>query len=120
MPKVEFVQHHGARILILDVSNSPDEAANVAAFQAAQELVGKEPLKSVRLLTDVSGTHYSSQGVDVMKAFSKAVTPQMRASAAVGITGLKRVIVMSLNALTGRTIRMFDAREAALDWLAGQ
>jgi len=120
MPSVAFIQHKGVRVLLLDVTHSPNEADNAAAFKTAQEMVGREPPQSVRLLTDVSGTHYTSEGVDVMKAFSKAVTPQMKASAAVGITGLKRVIVMSLNALTGRDIKMFDTREAALDWLAEQ
>ena len=44
----------------------------------------------------------------------------MKASAAVGVSGLKKIIVLSLMKLAGRDIKLFDTREEALDWLAGQ
>jgi len=120
MAKAEFVQYKGFRILMLDCSGSKDVEQNIAAFQSAQNLAMKEPLKSVRLLTDVSDAHYTSEGVVVMKEFSKSVTPHVKASATVGVTGIKKIILMSLIKLSGRDIKMFDRREDALEWLSNQ
>jgi hypothetical protein len=118
MPRVEFILHKEVRILILDVSHTKNIEENIAAFNAARELVIKEPPKSVRLLTDVTEAHYTSEGVEVMKAFSKACTPHIKASATMGVSGIKRIIVQSIIKLTGREIVMFGDREKALDWLA--
>ncbi|MBI4726562.1 hypothetical protein HY768_04970 [candidate division TA06 bacterium] len=71
-------------------------------------------------MTDVTRAHYTTQTVDTMKEFSQAVTPYVLASAAVGVSGIKRIVLQSLVRLSGRDIRMFDDREQALDWLAGQ
>ena len=120
MPKAEFILYKGVQILNLDLIGSKDMAQNIAAFQLAKKLAMKEPLKSVRLLTDVTGAHYDSEGVGVIKEFSKATTPHNKASAVVGVEGIKRIIVQSLIKLTGRDIRLFNTREEALEWLAAQ
>ncbi|MBI5806487.1 hypothetical protein HZA73_10670 [candidate division TA06 bacterium] len=120
MDKVDFMLYRGVRILVLDVSHSKSVDENIAAFQEAQRIISREPSKSVRLLTDVTQAHYTTQAVDAMKEFSKASTPYIKASATVGVTGIKRVIVHSLIKLTGRHIEIFGDREKALDWLAGQ
>ncbi|MDP2807009.1 MAG: hypothetical protein Q8O74_02590 [bacterium] len=120
MTKVEYLMHKGAQILVLDVSNTKSVDENIAAFQEAQKIISKEPPKSVRLLTDVTQAHYTPQAVDALKEFSKASTPYIKASAAIGVSGIKRIIVQSLIKLTGRHIEIFEDREKALDWLAGQ
>ena len=120
MAKVGFIEHKGARILSLDVSHSHSSEENIAAFWQARELIQKEPPKSVRLLTDVTKAHYTSQAVDAMKEFSQTVTPHILASTAVGVSGIKRIVLQSLIKLSGRHIEMFEEREKALDWLAGQ
>ena len=120
MTRTEFIVYKGFRILDLDLRGSKDINQNIAAFQLAQKLAMKEPLKSLRLLTDVTDAHYTAEGVSVMKDFSKATTPYMKASAAVGVTGIKKIIVQSLMKLAGRDIRLFDTREQALEWLVDQ
>ena len=54
MYKVEFIVHKGVRILNLDLRESRDINQNIEAFQLAQKLATKEPLKSLHLLTDVT------------------------------------------------------------------
>ena len=120
MPKVEFILYKGGRILNLNVRDCKDVDQNIAAFRLAQEMAMKEPLKSLRLLTDVTQTHYTTEAVNVLKEFSKATTPYMKASAVVGVTGVKWIIVQSLIKLTGRDIKLFDTRENAREWMAGQ
>jgi hypothetical protein len=120
MPKVEFIEHKGLKVMLLDVSFGSNARENLAAFDQAREMIAKEPPKSVRLLTDVTRTHYTTEAVDGMKEFSKAVTPHILASAAVGVSGIKRIVLQSLIKLSGRHIEVFEEREKALDWLAEQ
>lgn len=120
MSKVEFIEHKGLKILLLDVSYSSNAEENIAAFDQAREIIFKEPPKSVRILTDVTKAHYTPQAVDAMKEFSKTVTPHIKASAAVGVSGIKRIVLQSLIKLSGRHIEVFEEREKALDWLVGQ
>jgi hypothetical protein len=120
MSRAEFIVYKGVRILELDLKGSKDINQSIATFQLAQKLAVKEPLKSLHLLTDVTDAHYTTEGVAVMKEFSKATTPYMKASAAVGVSGMKKIIVLSLMKLAGRDIKLFDTREEALEWLAGQ
>ena len=120
MTRAEFISHKGVRILDLDLRGSKDVDANIAVFRLAQKMATKEPLGSLRLLTDVTDAHYTAEGIKVVKEFSKATTPNIKASAVVGIDGMKKIIVMSLIKLIGRDIQMFDTREQALDWLAAK
>jgi hypothetical protein len=120
MSKVEFIIHKNIRILLLDVSRSASVEENIAGFTEAEKLILKEPAKSVRLLTDVTQAHYTQQAVDAMKDFSKTITPHIKASAAVGVGGIKKIVLQSLVRLSGRDIKMFDDREQALDWLCQQ
>jgi hypothetical protein len=120
MERVYFTTHNGKQVLVQDLTDSKDITENIAVFDRAEQLILTQPSKSVRLLTNVTNAHYSTEGVDRMKRFSKNVTPHMLASATVGIDGLKRMIVKAINKLTGRDVRVFDTVRQALDWLAAQ
>jgi hypothetical protein len=48
------------------------------------------------------------------------VGPHIRASAATGVSGIKRVVFQSLLRIIGREIKLFETAEEALDWLAQQ
>ena len=117
MTGAEFITHKGIKILNLDLRNEQDIEKSATAFRTAQKLATSEPPKSVRLITDVTGAHYTSEGVSVIKEFSSAVTPYMKGSAIVGVTGIKQIIVQSLVRLSGREMKLFKTREDALEWL---
>ncbi len=59
---------------------------------------------------------YDREGAEHMKKFSATVTPHMKASLVVGVEGLKKIVVQTLIALTGRQIVL----RQAMDWLADQ
>ena len=44
----------------------------------------------------------------------------MKAGAVVGLSGLQRVIYVTVTQLSGRRLPTFDTLEAAKDWLASQ
>lgn len=118
--RVRFVDHRGKKILIQDLTDSTSIEMNIKIFDRTRELILTQPPKSVRLLSIFINAHYSPEAVDHMKKFSETVTPYMLASAAVGISGIKKIIYHSLIRLTGRKIELFETTEQALDWLAEQ
>lgn len=86
MSRVEFILHKGVRILDLDIRGSKDIDQNIADFRLAQELAIKEPLKSLRILTDVTEAHYTSEAASALKDFPQSTTPDMKAGAVVGVS----------------------------------
>jgi hypothetical protein len=120
MERVYFTEHKGKAILVQDLTGLEDVEVCKQIFDRAQSLILKEPPKSVRLLTNVTSAHYNREGVEYMKKFSMTVTPHMKASAAVGVQGVRKIVVQTLIKLTGRNIVLRDTAEQALDWLADQ
>ena len=120
MDRVKYLNHQGREILVQDLTDSKSIEENIAIFDQTQGIIFTRPPKSVLLLTILINTHYSPQAIDRLKKFSQEVTPYIKASAAVGITGIKRVIYQALSKLIGRKIHLFDTIDQALDWLAEQ
>jgi len=115
---VHFVDHRGARILVFDISNAqPDET--IAAITEAKGIIAGESKGSVRLLTEVTGASFNDASSSAMKSFVEHNSPYVKASAVVGVTGLKKIIYMVMVRAAGRNIRTFDTADAAKDWLAG-
>lgn len=115
-----FVEWNGRRVLHFNIAGCPDVDQSIRTGEKAKALILAEPLKSVLLLTDVTDTYFESKATEYMKAFSSAVTPHVKASAMVGVTGLKKVIVTGLALATGRTIKAFDKFDEAKAWLLAQ
>jgi len=120
MERVYFKEHKGKMILVQDMTGLVEVKACMKIFDRAQDLILKEPLKSVRLLTNVTDAHYDREGAEHMKKFSAKVTPHMKASVVVGVEGLKKIVVQTLITLTGRQIVLRPTMQQAMDWLADQ
>jgi len=120
MDRVKYLNHRGREILVQDLTDSKSIEENIGVFDQSQGIIFAQPPKSVLLLTVLINTHYSSKAVDRLKKFSVEVTPYIKASAAVGITGIKKVVYQALSTLIGRKIHLFDTIDQALDWLAEQ
>jgi hypothetical protein len=120
MKQVYFKVHKGKSILVQDLTGIEDVKVSIAIFDRTQSMILKEPLKSVRLLTNVTNAHYDHEAVEHMKKFSTKVTPHIQASAVVGVQGVKKIVVQTLILLTGRQIVLRSSMQEALDWLAQQ
>ncbi len=117
---VKFITHKGKRILYQTVENGKSADDNIAVFDEAERIIKMQPEQSVLLLTNVVGAHYNTEAADALKRFSANVTPYVIASAAVGVSGIKRIILMSLIRISGRDIKMFETIDQAKDWLVEQ
>ena len=122
MPDVRVVQYAGKSVVVIDVSGTQAQQADevVAAFARAKEIITGSPEKSVRALTNVTGSHFSKAMVEGVTDLASHATPYLIASAAVGVSGLKMVVAQGLFSLIGRKVELFATEQEALDWLVRQ
>ncbi len=120
MEKVKWIKHLNKDILFVDLSNVQETEMAIEAAEEAEKIIAGQPPNSVLTLFDYTGMRYDMHGVEAQKNYSVAVKPYVRASAVVGIDGLKNVIVRSVIRLTGRNIKLFADLKSAKDWLATQ
>ncbi len=120
MERVSFAKHKGRDILIVDLSESKNADDNIAVLDKARAVIDIQAPKSLLILTNVTNAHYDPRAADAMKKYSAANTPYIKASAVVGVTGIRRVIYQAIVKITGRQISTFESADEALDWLASQ
>lgn len=120
MERTRFVDHGGTRILLIDFSGLREPAEIFAQIERTEAVVARQPPKSLRVLTDVSDARYNSEVIQALKGLMKHDEPYVRASAVVGVDGIKRAVLSTLILFSKRRLEAFDTREQAMDWLAAQ
>jgi hypothetical protein len=119
MERVRFITHQGKKILLIDFSNSaPKEVIEV--IEQAKSVIKTQPLGSLLTLTDTTGTRFNEEVSVKMKEYAAHNKPYVRAGAAVGITGLRKIIFNATLLFSRRNITTFDDLEAAKNWLSSQ
>jgi len=94
-----------------------DDALDVIAF--ARQTVAGQPLNSLYTLSDITDSRYDRNVTAALQELAKHNKPYVIAGAAVGVSGLQKVVFRSILAFSGRTnIKLFDDRGSAMDWLA--
>jgi hypothetical protein len=114
--RVRFILHRGKRVLAIDYSHC-DVAQLKAVADEMHRVIAREPLNSVRTLTDVTGTGFDHESVEFLKSRVAANAPYVRRAAVIGISGLQRLIYEAVKLFTKRSIPNFSARADALDYL---
>jgi hypothetical protein len=119
MERVRFIEHKGRKLLHLDFSHcKSDEVLRIVG--QARAVIGSQPPKSVRTLTDVTETGFNSAVSEAMKSFVEHNKPFVTAAAVVGVTGLKQIIFNAVVKFSGRKLHAFETMDQAKDWLADQ
>ena len=119
MDRVQTLIHQGKGIILVDLSRcSPAQVMEV--LPVAQALIAAQPARSARVLTDATDATHTRDVSEAMRAFSAANTPYVKASAVVGATGGRAILLQSVALFTRREIKPFETRAEALDWLASR
>ena len=104
---------------MVDVSNTTTDQL-LAALLDAQKKISRMPENSVLILTDGTNAAYNKDTGAAIKEFVAMNTPYIRASAVVGIEGMKAVLQTSVSMQNKREIAAFPTRGEAMDWLAAK
>jgi hypothetical protein len=117
MPRVAMEDYNGKYLINVDLTSCiPEES--IRYLREAIVLIKGQPRNSVLLLTNVSNTVYDMGIVPVVKDYVISNTPYIKASAVVGIDGVKKAIFSTLRFLTLHEINQFDSVQEAKDWLS--
>jgi len=117
MERIKFIRHNGKGIIYLDYS-SCDVGEMLKAIEAGRKIIALRPGNSLLTLTDVTNARFNAEVSDKMKEYAAHNKPYVKASAVVGITGLKKIILDAVMLFSKRKFHTFDTIEQAKDWLA--
>jgi hypothetical protein len=120
MERTRFIEHRGRRILLLDYSGVRDPQEAIREVRHSMEVVARQPPGSLLVLTQVRDARYNAAVLQKMKELAAHNAPYVKASAVVGMSGLHRIAYQAVILFSKRNIRVFDAENEALDWLASQ
>jgi hypothetical protein len=119
-PRCRFIEHRGKQILFHDLANITNPADGLPVIAQSKAIMVKQPLASVLTLTHVANSRFNKELVEGLTDLAKHNKPYVKAGAVVGLSGLQRVIYVTITQLSGRRLPTFDTLEAARNWLASQ
>jgi hypothetical protein len=107
-------------IILIDVSSMLFGDEFKETLRMAGSMIRSEPEGSVLTLFDATDAHYSSDSLSLLKEFAAANKPYVKASAVVGMTGLKKIALQAVATFSGRVFKVHSTREKAIKWLSEQ
>ena len=119
MERLTTVQHQGTSILVVDYAGLKDTQGLLDLIWASSDRIVAEPAGSVRVLMSIQDAHISPQILGPLKEAALRNKPHLKGVAVVGLSGLLRVIYLTMSKMMEMEMPAFDTREQALDWLAG-
>ena len=117
MERAHFVTHKGKQIFVLDCQEI-ETAELLSLIDECARQVRMQTENSGLTLTVAGGTTFDSETVSKLKDLTKGNAPHVKAAAAVGITGLYKVVLSAVSMFSRRRFYMFDTVEEAKDFLA--
>lgn len=119
MDRVQFITHHGTKVLFVDVRGcAPDEVMEIS--EQTQEVVTAQPRGSVLLVADFTGVHLDKESVTRIKETATRHVPYVRRAAWVGTGSIPETWMRSIETFSTRKLEPFDTLDAALDWVVSE
>jgi hypothetical protein len=120
MDRISVIRHKEFEIVLADFSGLKAGVELRSAMEQCKTVIRSRPQGSVLVLSDISGGHYDQEVINAFKDLIDGNAPYVKADAIIGVGGLLGIGIMAMSRLTGKTFKVFNAREEALDWLAEQ
>ncbi len=70
------------------------------------------------VLLDITGAIVNTEGISIQKKIAEMVSPHAKKIVVLGVTGIKKSLLISVNFLTGLGATPYDDEVAAKEWLA--
>lgn len=117
MARLHHLTHNGIPVIHLDLSNlKPGEFAPV--FEEATRVLKALPLKSARVVTDVSASRFDPSTITAFERFIRDVTPHCAGNAIMGVAGIQRVAWLGLKPFYKCPAELVDTLEAGKAWVS--
>ena len=116
--KSKWIEYNGKQIFFQDFANHFYNTEAVKQELAeVQEVVKTQPANSVLVLSDFRNTNIGRDLLPIMNAASSATKQNVKRTAVLGVTGIKRTLADMLTQLTGQSLKYFDDEIMAKNWL---
>lgn len=120
MERVRWVEHQGRKILFTDFSNIRDPNVVYPLIHKNRTLVAQQAPNSVLTMTLVSNSRFDARVIAALNQLVRDNKPRVKAAVIVGLTGLQKVVYVTLTQLSGRRIQTYATVEEAKEWLVAQ
>jgi hypothetical protein len=118
--RVQTINHLGKRIFLLDFSKLKTEDEIKSVIEESKSIIRQQALGTSICLANIDDMHFNNQIKDLFLDFVKGNKPYMKASAIVGVTGLKQILFNGIMKISGRDVKSFDNETKAKEWLVSQ
>ena len=116
----KLIEYKQMTIVYIDFSYMKNREEIYTAIDVAGAFIRRHPLKSLFVLTNISGMFYNNEVFNHLTAYAKANTPHVRASAVVGMAGMMQIFYNGFTRLTGREVKAFTTEIEAKEYLLAQ
>jgi hypothetical protein len=120
MERTQIIEHHAKKIFFIDFSNLKSMEEINTVIMDAQKYIHSQPKSSILTLTTVEGTHFNNNITPIFTEYVRGNKPFVKASAVIGISGLKQILYNTMMKMTGRDTRSFSTIDQAKEWLVSQ
>ena len=114
--RVQFIEHKGQQILLIDFSRC-DPRQILAIVNEVQEEVSDHARGSVLTLADFTGAQIDKAAATRIKEALAMDRPYVKRSAWIGTESLPKVFYENFKTFSRRDFPTFQTREEAMDWL---
>lgn len=112
----EWIEYKGKKILYTVYSNQSKENM-IEILKEQAEIVKSQPDK-VLILDDFRDSYGSDEFLNLAKELGNTILNQKALkNAALGITGVKKILLKTYNLFTSNKVEPFDSKEEALEYL---
>ena len=120
MNRAQILNYRGKKIFFHDYSTIQSSEEIGAIMDEVRKYIHAQPPMSVYSLASIEGMHFNNTIKDMFNELLKSNRPYVKASAIVGVTGLKQIVFNGIMRISGRDVKAFSTLEQAKDWLAQQ
>jgi hypothetical protein len=118
MERIQWIESDGHRILQSDYTGiRPEEWVQLILTE--HELIAREPVGSVLLLSDFTGARFTPDVAKVLDQKAHEHSDRIRASAVVGPTASMRLAMANTSRQAGRALKAVETREEGIRYLVG-
>ncbi|UXP33134.1 hypothetical protein N6H18_04095 [Reichenbachiella agarivorans] len=116
------ITHQGKKIIFVDYEGCRNKQDMLDMVVQSTDYLLAQPDKHLLILFDYTHAHGSSEYMRLAKeSRDKIYQTKTTKSAAIGISGIKRILLNGYNALSSaKGMQPFDTKSAALDYLVGE
>lgn len=99
------------------IDHGGTEEETISNIAKATDLVIKSGKMDLLILGDTTGSFGTQKVLDAVTAMGKTLKPRTKRWAVLGVTGLKKLLLKTFNAVTGGIAVPFDTEKEAFDYL---